>query len=158
MGLIVIDESQFLKFDASNSSLENLVGIAEDTGCALGFIGNTELISKMNRYPRLVGRTMLNRIEVGFKEQTNQMLFRQAVSLLWQYQWTKEFTPLTDEILDELVRDSMYNVAILKALLMRIPNFQKMELRLSTFMRFQNLVLLRCVHWCFRIRQRQSMI
>ena len=120
VGLIVIDESQFLKFDASNSSLENLVGIAEDTGCALGFIGNTELISKMNRYPRLVGRTMLNRIEVGFKEQTNQMLFRQAVSLLWRYQWTKEFTPLTDEILDELVRDSMYNVAILKALLMRI--------------------------------------
>lgn len=113
-------QRQFLKFDVSNSSLENLVGIAEDTGCALGFIGNTELISKMNRYPRLVGRTMLNRIEVGFKEQTNQMLFRQAIRYFWQYQWTKEFTELTNEIMDELVRDSMYNIAILKALLMRI--------------------------------------
>lgn len=120
IGLIVIDESQFLKFDGSNASLENLIGIAEDTGCALGFIGNKELIDKMNRYPRFVGRTMLNRIEVGFSEETNQMLFTQAIHHLWQYQWTKKRTELTEEIVKELVRDSMYNIAILKALLMRI--------------------------------------
>lgn len=122
IGLIVIDESQFLRFDGSNASLENLIGIAEDTGCALGFIGNKELIDKMNRYPRFVGRTMLNRIEVGFAEETNQMLFTQAIHHLWQYQWTKKRTELTEEIVQELIRDSMYNIAILKALLMRIQS------------------------------------
>ena len=120
IGLIIIDESQFLKFDASNVSLENLIGIAEDTGCALGFIGNMDLIEKMNRYPRFVGRTMLNRIEISFKERGNQMLFHKAIEHFWKYQWTKEYTELTDEILQELIRDSMYNVALLKALLMRV--------------------------------------
>lgn len=120
IGLIVIDESQFLRFDGSNASLENLIGIAEDTGCALGFIGNKELISKMNRYPRFVGRTMLNQIEVGFSGETDRTLFMQAIHHLWQYQWTKKRTELTEEIVQELVRDSMYNIAILKALLMRI--------------------------------------
>lgn len=120
VGLIVIDESQFLKFDASNVSLENLIGIAEDTGCSLGFIGNKDLIGKMNRYPRFVGRTMLNRIEVSCTADTDREFFIRAVQHLWRYQWTKQYTELTDEILEELLRDSMYNISILKAILMRV--------------------------------------
>lgn len=120
VGLIVIDESQFLKFDASNVSLENLIGIAEDTGCALGFIGNRDLIGKMDRYPRFVGRTMANRIEVSCREETDREFFVRAAEHLWRYQWTKVYTELTDEILKELLRDSMYNIAILKAILMRV--------------------------------------
>lgn len=120
IGLIIIDECQFLRFDGSNASLENLIGISEETGCALGLIGNKELLDKMNRYPRFVGRTMLNRIEISMDTQINRAMFVKGVQQLWEYQWTKERTELTDEIQRELVLDSMYNIAILKALLMRI--------------------------------------
>ena len=122
IGLIIIDESQFLKFDSSNSSLENLIGIAEETGCALGFIGNRDLIPKMDRYPRFVNRTMLNRVEVSFKEKYSQNFFEEAARELWSYQWTKKYTELTPEIMDELIKASMYNISILKAVLMRIQS------------------------------------
>lgn len=122
VGLIIIDESQFLKFDTSNASLENLIGISEETGCALGFVGNRDLIGKMDKYPRFVGRTMLNRIEVRCVEDVDRLFFVKAIEHLWQYQWTKKRTPLTQEILDELLRDSMYNIAILKTLLMQIQS------------------------------------
>lgn len=122
IGLIIIDESQFMKFDSSHTSLENLVGIAEDTGCALGLIGNKELIPKLDRYPRLVSRTMFNRIEVSPTDETNRKYFIQAVRHLWTYQWTKQYTEITDAIIDELVRGSMYNIQILKNLLMRIQD------------------------------------
>ncbi len=122
IGLIIIDESQFLKFDASNASLENLVGIAEETGCALGLIGNKDLIPKLDNYPRLVSRTMFNRIEISPTEGINRQYFVQAVRHLWTYQWTKQYTEMTDEIMDELIRGSMYNICILKNLIMRIQS------------------------------------
>lgn len=120
IGLIIIDESQFMKFDDSRSSLENLVGISESTGCTLGLIGNKDLIQKLNKYSRLVGRTMYHRIEISTTEEVSRAFFEQAVRHLWKYQWTKEYTELTDEIMDELIKGAMYNICILKNLLMRI--------------------------------------
>lgn len=120
VGLVIIDEAQFIKFGEGSSSFENLVGIAEETGCALGLIGNKEVHQKLYKYPRIISRVMLNRIEVGFAEEVSRGFFVNALKQLWGYQWTKERTPLTDAIIQELIQDSMYNIAILKALLIRV--------------------------------------
>lgn len=120
IGLLVIDEIQFMKFGEGSSSFENLVGIAEETGCALGLIGNREVHQKLCKYPRIISRVMLNRIEVGFAEEVSRGFFVNALKQLWEYQWTKERTELTEEIMRELIQDSMYNIAILKILLIRI--------------------------------------
>ncbi len=121
IGLIVIDEAQFLPF-SGNSSVENLIGIASDTNCAIGMIGNMDLLPKFDKYERLARRSMNGRIEVGCTEEIDQIYFRMAVKFLWQFQWTKKVTPLTDEIVKELCRSSMYNISILKALLMCVQS------------------------------------
>lgn len=120
IGLLIIDEVQFMNFGTTSSSFENLVGISEATGCSLGLIGNNDVIAKINRYPRLVGRIMSSRIEVGFKDEVSRKFFEAAVTRLWEYQWTDKRTELTPEIKQQLLSDSMYNIAILKALLIRV--------------------------------------
>ncbi len=120
IGLLIIDEVQFMKFDGGSSSFENLVGISEDTGCALGMIGNNEVLNKLAKYPRLVNRTMANRIEVKCTDKMSQKFFVNALQNLWKYQWTKERTELTEEIQQELISSSMYNISMLKALLIRV--------------------------------------
>ena len=42
------------------------------------------------------------------------------MKFLWEFQWMKKWVPLTEEIMDELLRSSMYNIALLKALLLRV--------------------------------------
>ena len=121
VGLIIIDESQFIKFNGSHASVENLIGISEDTGCALGFIGNRDLLPKMNKYPRFVSRTM-TRIEISIADEESQKYFKGAIQHMWKYQWTKEYTKLTRPIMDELLKASMYNICILKSLLMKIQS------------------------------------
>lgn len=120
VGLIVIDEIQFMNFGTGNSSFENLVGIAEETGCALGLIGNKDANAKIYNHPRIVNRVMLNRIEIGISEEVDRVFFLQALKHLWEYQWTSERTELTEEIQNQLINDSLYNIAILKALLIRM--------------------------------------
>ena len=122
IGLIVVDEAQFLKFDGSNASLEHLIGISEETHCALGFIGNREMSDKMKKYPRFEGRVMLNSKDISSTDENDKKFFENAINFLWQYQFTKVRTELTEEIRVELRKDSMYNIAILKALLMRVQH------------------------------------
>ena len=120
IGLIIVDEAQFLKFDGSNASLEHLIGISEETHCALGFIGNREMRAKMMKYPRFESRVMLNSIDISSTEATSKVFFENAISFLWTYQFTKEETKLTEDIRAELCNASMYNIALLKNLLMRV--------------------------------------
>ena len=120
VGLLIIDEVQFLNFSAGNASFENVVGIAEETGCAVGLIGNEEVNEKIQKFPRLVSRTMQQRIHVGFSSKTDRSFFEYALSDLWRYQWTKEVTPLTPEIKTCLLSDCMYNISVLKALLIMV--------------------------------------
>ena len=122
IGMLVIDEVQFLNFTAGYSSFENVVGIAEETGCALGLIGNEETVQKIQQFPRIVSRTMEHHIKLGFSGEADRAFFKHAVQGLWKYQWTKEFTPLSPEILDELVSSSMYNIAVLKSLLIMVQH------------------------------------
>lgn len=120
IGLLIIDEVQFMSFGDGNSSFENLVGIAEDTGCSLGLIGNNDLNQKLYKYPRIVNRIMSSRIEVSCNDEVSLKFFVNAVNRLWEYQWTKERTPMTEEIRRQLVDDSMCNIAMLKALLIQV--------------------------------------
>lgn len=120
IGLLIIDEVQFMNFGTGSSSFENLVAIAEETGCALGLVGNPEVNEKIHKYPRLVNRVMVNRIDIGFSDEKDRRFFEEALKFLWKYQWTKERTELTNGIMNELIHDSMYNISILKALLIRI--------------------------------------
>ncbi|MCC8045735.1 MAG: ATP-binding protein [Clostridiales bacterium] len=119
VGLIVIDEAEFLPF-TGNSSIENIIGISAETGCAIGMIGNYDLIPKYDKYTRLVRRSMGSRIDVSCTGEVDRKYFRKAVEFLWQFQWTRQVTPLTDGITDELCIDSMYNISILIRLMEKV--------------------------------------
>lgn len=120
IGLLIIDEIQFMRFGSGHSSFENLISIAEETGVALGLVGNEEVNAKLARFPRIMSRIMLHRIEVSFHNETSISFFEAALQNMWEFQWTKEYTPLTQPIKAQLTAESMYNIALLKALLIRI--------------------------------------
>lgn len=120
IGLLIIDEVQFMNFGVGNSSFENIVSISEETGCAFGLIGNPEVWEKLQKYPRILSRVMQNKLEVNMRSTIDKKFFEGALEEMWYYQWTNVRTELTEEIREEILRDCGYNIAILKALLFRV--------------------------------------
>ena len=121
IGLIIIDEVQYLDFGKGNGSFENIVGISEETGVAFGLIGNNDAREKISRLPRIYGRIMNHIIDADdMSHEGNQMFFRAAIRSLWQYQWTDEYRPITPAIEEELVMASSRNIYLLKVILMQM--------------------------------------
>lgn len=124
IGLIIIDEIQFLKFDSSTSSFENIVSIAEETGCAFGIIGNPEAEEALKNMPRILSRTMNHVIEANvFGDEDNESFFMDALEDLWEYQWTDKEYELTGELRNAILKECAYNISLLKALFSKIQMY-----------------------------------
>jgi len=120
IGLLIIDEVQFLHFGDNVGSFENIIGISEETGVAFGLIGNTEVLEKVDSMPRIAGRVLKHRIVADRLNQIDRNFFVEAAKDLWEYQWVKPYIEMTPEILSALLYESGYNVAILKALIIKL--------------------------------------
>ena len=120
IGIVLIDEFEYMNLKGGNGSLENIVSISEETGCALGLIGNPDGKEKLLKHPRLVNRVMQSTIEVGCSGQTAQILFTAALEGLWTYQFGEKYVPLTGGLRIELLHQSLYNISLLKAAIMDI--------------------------------------
>lgn len=120
VGLLIIDEIQFFHFGGQNNSFENIIAITEDTGVAFGLIGNNEVLDKALAMPRILSRVVKDHALADINSENDEKIFAEAVKKLWEYQWGKEHIPLTTEILSELIYQSSYNIALLKALLVFI--------------------------------------
>lgn len=121
IGLIIIDEVQYLNFGKGSGSFENVVGIASETGVAFGLIGNHDALEKIEKLPRIYSRYFSRFIRADdMSAGSNEMFFRAAIRSLWQYQWTDHHAPLTKEIEQELVMASARNINLLKVALMQI--------------------------------------
>ncbi len=120
IGIVVIDEFEYMNLKEGNGSLENIVSISEETGCALGLIGNPDGKAKLLKHPRLVNRVMQSNIEVGCSGMAARTFFVAALEDLWSYQFGEKYVPLTEGIRAELLHQSLYNISLLKAAIMDI--------------------------------------
>ena len=118
IGMIIIDEVQFLPVDNSKSSFENIISIMEGTGCVFGIVGNLEAMEKIKKMGRIVRRTANHRIDIEvIADEAQAAFFQNAVDELWDYQWTAEEAVLDDDLRDALLNECAYNIALLKILL-----------------------------------------
>ena len=120
IGLLIIDEIQFLSINSTQNSIENIVSLSEDTGIAIGMIGNLEAYSQIMNNARLYGRIMGHIINVDARTISSEEYFRNAVQELWKYQWTDEYVPLNNAILQALLDETGSNINLLKLLLMKL--------------------------------------
>ncbi len=122
IGLLIIDEVQFFAFGRQKTSFENIIGITEDTGIAFGLIGNNETLDEIFAMPRIKSRVIKNCFSADITEARDRRLFEEAVKDLWKYQWGESPIPLTKEILSELIYQSVYNIALLKAIIVEVQH------------------------------------
>lgn len=120
IGLLIIDEVQFLDFGSGRTSFENIIGITERTGMAFGLVGNNETMDVIDRLPRIFSRVLSNHIVADQLANTDKAFFVEAVKELWEYQWTTEYVQMTREIMEAIIMETSYNIALLKALLVTI--------------------------------------
>ena len=122
IGLLIIDEVQFFTFGRQRTSFENIIGITEETGIAFGLVGNNEVLDEIFSLPRIKSRVIKNNFSADITEERDRRLFEEAVKDLWQYQWGETYVPLTKEILSELIYQSVYNIALLKAIVVEVQH------------------------------------
>ena len=117
IGMMIIDEVQFIHFGSGKTSFENIVGITEETGMSFGLIGNPEVLSGISTLPRIQSRVVNGCINANAASKEDRRFFMIAARYLWKYQWCRRSFPMTDEVMKALLFESAYNIAILKALI-----------------------------------------
>ncbi|MGN0313449.1 MAG: AAA family ATPase [Fusicatenibacter sp.] len=120
IGMIIIDEVQFLNISGKGINLEDIIGIMEETGCHFGLIGNEDAKTEIFKAPRIVSRIEGNIINADQRTTNSIKLFERALETLWNYQWTPEYTELTDEIKDLLIHETTMNISLLKYMLIKV--------------------------------------
>lgn len=120
IGLLIVDEIQFVRFDCGAGSFENIVGIAEDTGVAIGVIGNPDAYAKLYKVPRILSRVSQNQIMPDEFTRNDTTTFNRALHDILQYQWTNNRYVITRDILEAVKTEAVGNIALLKALVAKI--------------------------------------
>lgn len=122
IGIIIIDEIQFLALDQNAKSIEDIIGITQDTGCHFGFIGNEDAMVKLLNLPRIFGRVERYLINADVVTTNVNKLFEYALETIWGYQWTSCKSELTAEIKDYLLYETAMNIALLKYIVIKVQS------------------------------------
>lgn len=138
IGLIIIDEAQFLDFggkiktdSASQRSVENLITVTENTGIPILFVGNPELDEKIAGFGRMRTRIAGNRIDVDRMSDMGRDMFLFEIRVLWGQTYIKNRPTLTDEMVERLADACAYNMCILTAILKELQYKSAMGSRIS---------------------------
>lgn len=120
IGLIIVDEVQFLDFSPKKRNIEDIVSITQATGAQFGLIGNEDGLREVIKYDRLHRRVAKHMIDADLMTQNNIRLFENAIDVLWQYQFTDCVSELTDNIKSALMFHSSRNIALLKYIMAKV--------------------------------------
>lgn len=120
VGLIIVDEVQFLDFSPKKKNIEDIVSITQATGAQFGLIGNDDGYRAVLEYDRLNRRVAKNIINADEVTKNNVRLFENAIKTLWGYQFGNVESPFTTEIEELLMYHSSRNIALLKYIVITI--------------------------------------
>ncbi len=97
LGLLVIDEIQHLQNRAIKQMMNYFVTLINSFGVPILFIGTPSAYSIFQQEFRIARRVSGNG-EITWNNMENDKEFRFFLQSLWRYQWTRTFTPLSDEM------------------------------------------------------------
>lgn len=130
IGVITIDEIQFLDFDKNSSkSFENFLTITANTGVAIVTIGTPEACQAwggMLRIQRRIAATVIRSDEYCKDEKFVDAIIRR----IWKYQWMDEPVRLTQELSDAMYEESGGSIDLLTSLWMMVQ-FEALNSRKS---------------------------
>lgn len=131
VGLIIVDEVQFLDFSPRKKNIEDLVSITQATGAQFGLIGNDDGRREVLAYDRVHRRVAKNIIDADVMTTVNIRLFENAIATLWEYQFGNVVSPFTKEICGALMYHSARNIALLKYIMVTIQTRNLLENRME---------------------------
>ena len=131
VGLIIVDEVQFLDFSPKKKNIEDIVSITQATGAQFGLIGNDDGYRAILEYDRLNRRVAKNIINADEVTKNNVRLFENAIKTLWGYQFGNVESPFTTEIEELLMYHSSRNIALLKFIVITIQTKDVIEKRME---------------------------
>ncbi|HYE10178.1 MAG TPA: ATP-binding protein [Patescibacteria group bacterium] len=108
LGVLVIDEIQHLSLAKSGGSekmLNFFVNLVNTIGVPVILIGTTHALSVLQSEFRQARRGS-GQGDLVWERMKNDIQWELLIRGLWRYQWTKEYTPLTNELKDALYEES----------------------------------------------------
>lgn len=125
IGMIIIDEIQYLEFGKSSDSgsgpntFANIIHVTEETGIALGVVGNIDAMTHWGSVLRDMRRLEMHKIYVDDLNKNKEMT-ESYVTTFWKYQVFTESVPLTVAIRDTLVAECHGSIDLLVLLIMAV--------------------------------------
>lgn len=95
LGLIVIEEIQQLSIRRVDT-MNQFLTLANDTLIPIVYVGTYKALDRIFGIDFRLARRLGNEIEV--KRFENDLLWKDMIEELWQFQWLKEYVPLTDDL------------------------------------------------------------
>ncbi|WP_051556556.1 ATP-binding protein [Alkalihalobacterium bogoriense] len=97
LGMVVIDEIQHLQNRGIQQMMNYFVTLMNSFGVPILFIGTPASYAVFQNEFRIARRVSGNG-EIIWKNLQNNEEFQFFLESIWEYQWTKKFTPLTEEM------------------------------------------------------------
>ena len=110
VGLIIVDEVQFLDFSPKKKNIEDIVSITQATGAQFGLIGNDDGYRAILEYDRLNRRVAKNIINADEVTKNDVRLFENAIKTLWRYQFgnvVKRMEPIDVPFIEKTIGRDM---------------------------------------------------
>lgn len=117
VGMILIDEAQLMNYENTKaSSFESVLTVTASTGVALGIVGTEETMGKWGDLLRL-HRRFGTQIKAD-SYCSDRTYLRSVIKRMWKYQWVTPAIPLTEEIADALIAESLGSMDMLGSMFM----------------------------------------
>lgn len=105
LGMLVIDEIQHLKSNGAEQIINFLVTLINSFGIPLVIIG-TPASYRLFRDEFRIARRVTGNGEIIWNNMKKDDEFKLFLNSIWRYQWVKEYTPLSQELLDTIYEET----------------------------------------------------
>ena len=105
LGLLVLDEIQHIKSRGKHQMIDFFVSLINSVGLPILLIGTPASYSLFENEFRLARRLTGNG-EIIWNHMENDAVFRLFLDGIWRYQWTHQFAPLTDELIQTMFEET----------------------------------------------------
>lgn len=127
IGMIIIDEIQYLEFGKNSDSgsgpntFANIIHVTEESGIALGVIGNIDAMTHWGSVLRDMRRLEMHKVYIEKLSEDNEMT-EEIIKVLWKYQVFTESVPLTVSMCDTLIKECHGSIDLLVLLFMAVES------------------------------------
>lgn len=127
IGMIIIDEIQYLEFGKTSDSgsgpntFANIIHVTEESGVALGVIGNVDAMTHWRSVLRDMRRLEVHKIYIDTLSADSEFTER-VVRSFWKYQVFREKVELRESMCRALIEESCGSIDLLALLIMAVEH------------------------------------